>query len=205
MRTMGEIVEEFNKLCQNVMYTLPELAREFANAGQNNLYLQVSDNTIEDISIWWDATNKQDFLTQQDYIDVLGKQIADEVLQSGLKQLGESPALIQQLQSEQELAMNNGFENFYYERFIPHQVGINHMDYGQRLRDAMGYQELTGILKVIQVEPTIHLTTDPSVSKLRSAFRLCLDLTTTNGRPLIDNVARGEMMSIFPKRCRTIN
>lgn len=200
MKTMGEIVEEFNKLCQDIVATLPELVREFANAGQNNLYLQVSDSTIEDISIWWDATNKADFHAQQDYIAVLGEQVASEMLDSGFRQLAENPVLLDQFQSEQELAIKSGFDDFYYERLIPHQVGVDHMDYGQRLRDTIGYRELAGVLQVIQVAPTIHFTTEPTAFQLRSAFRLCLDLVTTNDKSIAISVGRGQLLGLFPEK-----
>ena len=203
MRTTSEIIEEFNRLCQDVIHTLPELAHNHAKG--RGLYLNVSDKPLEHISVWWDETNKADYMAQQQYINGLDEADRDMVYDSSFQQLFANPAHLEEFAACQNYVLQNGLDKFIYQRLIPHQVGLGPIDYGRTLRGTITFQEMAGMLKVLNIEPAIHLTTDPSVSNLRSAFRLCLDLTTTNGRSLIDNVARGEMMSIFPKRCRTIN
>lgn len=196
MYSYGDLVEQFNKYCEDIMATFPEVLDNIG--GPEAETITVMTENIHSIATWWDGPNKQDYINQRYVLEAHDPNYLEDMTLQGVAELQENEFHAAFFDEQVTIARENDFDDFFFEKFIPHEVGVHGCGYGSALRDTAGYKQLDFMCKTMgETEIVIRYTNDTEVNDLPHAFRLAVEIRSTDGVPLSKKLSQPRMQGFF--------
>ena len=199
--TKGDLIQEFSKYCEDIAATLDVLVEDIdakADGGvKDGVIVDVLEAGIPDLSVWWDESNKKNFIDQMDFLFLNDKKYFDAMITDGSLQLGDNPKHVEAYGAAQKTATDQKLNRFYYERLLPHPVGIDDMEYGAELRETKGFKTLEFMTDAAECSSQINMMINPEIDDLKAAFRLCVDISTYDGTSILSKISNAKTHGLF--------